>query len=112
MKLAKYKIIEQDDKLVLMARERGLPLLELLITEPFEVPMSVKILCCIPVFGFSLIIALIALIVYSREFWEPIDKGDDPLAFAISKDKHTKTLQDTFEAAKESNTAWKEYMNL
>lgn len=112
MKLVKYKVIEQDGKLVLMARERGLPLLELLITEPFEVPMSVKILCCIPVFGFGLIVTLIALVVYSREFWEPIDKGDDLLAFAISKEAHTKKLQTAFEAAKESNTSWKEYMNL
>lgn len=112
MKLAKYKIIEQDGKLCLMARERGLPLLELLITEPFEVPTSVKVLCFVPVLGFSIIIALTALVVYSREFWEVIEKGDNPLEFAVKKESHTKELRERYEEAKTANTAWKEYMNL
>ena len=112
MKLAKYKIIEQDGKLCLMARERGLPLLELLITEPFEVPTSVKALCFVPVLGFGIIITLIALVVYSREFWEVIEKSDSPLDFSVKKESHTKELKGRFEEAKEANTAWKEYMNL
>ena len=113
MKLAKYKIIQDNQgKYCLMARERGLPLLELLITEPFEVPASVKALCFIPVFGFGIIISLICLIVYSREFWETIEKSDNVLDLTTKKAEHERELAKTFEEARENNSSWKEYMNL
>lgn len=112
MKLCDYKIVQNDNKFKLMARERALPIFELLITEPFEVPTSIKLFCCIPVIGFLLLFTLILLVVYSREFWETLEISEDPLKFVTTKTNHIKMIQEQFEKAKTHHKAWQEYMNL
>lgn len=113
MKLSKYKIIQNPNgTLTLLARERALPLLELLITDPHQVPTSMKAICFVPVFGFLILLCMLFLVVYSREFWEIIDRGTNPLDFVAKKAQHEKALREAYIEAKETNTVWSTYMNL
>jgi hypothetical protein len=112
MKVAKYKILfnKEKDKYRLVYKERPLAMLEILIVTK-GLPTSIKVFCFIPVFGLSIVFAIICLVAFSRDFWQDIEYADDPLDLIPKMDKHRVEFEQKFKDAYIEECAWTNWID-